>query len=564
MRALATIALSCLLAAAGCAGKSDRGRSVERATEPAQQAEAVATASSTTANAGGASTSASLATQSGPFVAKMYATPSMAPVDGVVRGFAIDPSALEPTCTGADAGEGFVAAAIATETGRFTATFEATPSIDAIDAVFGLSSAAATRFTDLAAIVRFNPAGFVDVRNGGGYAAAVRYPFRGGATYHVAMYVDVASHAYSVSVTGPGEASPTFVATNYAFRREQASASQLSSRAAEVDSATGTLTVSNFALPPPPNVMWRASLASGTYAAAMTNGDVVVSGTGGTTELDVDGVVVRQATWGGRIAADRANDVFVATDSGTLTEYNAGWTPAWTATRSDALLAVAADGEGGPVVVGSSGAVTRFDLAGHERWSVSVPGAVSAAMDDAGDVFVLANDSGTVVALKLSDAGDTQWTKRYAGDGRQSGRYIVADGAGDVIFTGLWGGTIDFGGGPMYFPGCCEGQSLQGFLVGLDVSGAFLYETSHDRYFIGGLTVDPDGNAAVGGEFSDSPRSPEFSVFDRGGHLGWGGRSYGGNGAGLGTLTSLAADAQGAVVEVVSTDPGSQVTKFAR
>jgi len=309
-------------------------------------------------------------------------------------------------------------------------------------------------------------------------------------------------------------------------------------------------------------VAWTASLPGGTYAAAMPNGHVVVSGAGGTTELDAAGVVVRVAPWGGRVAVDGANEVFVAAGAGTLTEYDASWAPAWTATLGDTLVDVAADAAGEPVVVGATGAVTRFDHAGHARWTVAVPGAVGAAMDDAGDVFVLANDAGAVVVERLGDAGAVVWNERYAGDGAQFGRFIAADGAGDVTVTGLWRGTIDFGGGPMTFQGCCEGQGLKGFLVELDVSGTLLYATSHDRYFLGGLAVDPGGNAAVGGEFSDSPRSPAFSVFDRGGHTAGGGGSYGASGAGLGTLTALAADAQGAVVEVVATDAGAQVTKF--
>jgi len=316
--------------------------------------------------------------------------------------------------------------------------------------------------------------------------------------------------------------------------------------------------------PPPRDVVWAATLASGTYAATTANGHVVVSGAGGTTELDAAGTEVREAPWGGRIAVDAANDLFVATDGGTLTEYDATWTPAWTATLADTLVGLAADGAGEPVVVGSSGAVTRFDHAGNVRWTVTVPGAVGAAMDDAGDVFVLANDGGAVVVEALCDAGAVQWHKSYAGADRQEGRFIVSDGAGDVIFTGLWHGTIDFGGGPMVFPGCCEGQFLGGFLVALGASGGLLYETTHDRYYLGGLTVDPSGNAAVGGEFSDSPRSPDLTVFDRGGHPAWGAGSFGGNGGGLGTLTSLAADAQGAVVEVVSSDTGTHVTKFAQ
>src|SRR6185503_13690373 len=56
---------------------------------------------------------------------------------------------------------------IAAQTGSFTATFDLVPTASNEEAVVGLSPVFADGFEDLAAIVRFNPSGMIDARNGG-------------------------------------------------------------------------------------------------------------------------------------------------------------------------------------------------------------------------------------------------------------------------------------------------------------------------------------------------------------------------------------------------------------
>ena len=56
--------------------------------------------------------------------------------------------------------------AFAAQTGRFQATFEATPNANNMDAVTRLSNGPATEYKSLAAAVRFNPAGTIDARDG--------------------------------------------------------------------------------------------------------------------------------------------------------------------------------------------------------------------------------------------------------------------------------------------------------------------------------------------------------------------------------------------------------------
>jgi hypothetical protein len=137
---------------------------------------------------------------------------------------------------------------MASQSGTFTATFDVTPSTASLDSAVGLSAAPATAWSMLAAIVRFNPSGTIDARNGGAYAAAQAVPYAAGATYRVRMVVNVAAHTYSAFVTPPGKAELT-LAQNYAFRTEQASVSSLASWAVAQVAASGKLAVCVVAVP---------------------------------------------------------------------------------------------------------------------------------------------------------------------------------------------------------------------------------------------------------------------------------------------------------------------------
>ncbi len=110
------------------------------------------------------------------------------------------------------------------------------------------SRGAQTAYTGFATLVRFSPAGTIDVRNGGAFAAAATIPYAAGKTYHFRVVVNVPAKTYSVFVTPPG-ASELLVATNFAFRTEQNTVTSLNSWAVDVNpAAAGTNTVCNFAL----------------------------------------------------------------------------------------------------------------------------------------------------------------------------------------------------------------------------------------------------------------------------------------------------------------------------
>lgn len=144
-----------------------------------------------------------------------------------------------PICKQAAAGGGWVHTAFPTYAERFGLGFVATPTANNLDAVIGLSRAPATRFTDLAAIVRFNPAGYIDARDGSSYRADAVYPYTANAEYDVFFSVDFASGLYHVAVTGPQGLQ--FIANAYRFRTEQTGVTSLSSLGQLVDSAAGSI-----------------------------------------------------------------------------------------------------------------------------------------------------------------------------------------------------------------------------------------------------------------------------------------------------------------------------------
>lgn len=102
-------------------------------------------------------------------------------------------------------------------TGNFHAEFSAAASSDSLDVVVGLGPVAATAYGDMNMLVRFNPAGTIDVRNGTSYMADNDVFYRANTLYYFEVDVDVAANTYDVSVITPGE-TKVVLADDYAFR----------------------------------------------------------------------------------------------------------------------------------------------------------------------------------------------------------------------------------------------------------------------------------------------------------------------------------------------------------
>jgi hypothetical protein len=164
----------------------------------------------------------------------------------------------------------------------FVASFTASPSAANMDGVIGLSASPASQYADLAAIVRFNPEGFIDARNGSSYQAAYPIPYDAGASYQFRLVVRVPSHDYDIFVT-PANSTEQVVGTNFAFRTEQGGVASLSNLALYAKSGSHQTCDIDIA-PMPPNSAnlggtWIGSLAQGgAISFFVSSGDIVNDG----------------------------------------------------------------------------------------------------------------------------------------------------------------------------------------------------------------------------------------------------------------------------------------------
>ncbi|WP_143104699.1 hypothetical protein [Amycolatopsis regifaucium] len=128
-------------------------------------------------------------------------------------------------CQASPGGGVFVSKPFPARSGTFGASWEVTPRTATADGAVGLAPAATTRWSGLAAIVRFGANGTIDARDGTDYpASSVRYAE--GVTYRVRVEVDVPGRRYSAWVQAPGSAE-VLLAQGYRFRTEQQAATSL-------------------------------------------------------------------------------------------------------------------------------------------------------------------------------------------------------------------------------------------------------------------------------------------------------------------------------------------------
>ncbi|HKQ72658.1 MAG TPA: hypothetical protein VJ810_02945 [Blastocatellia bacterium] len=151
-----------------------------------------------------------------------------------------------PTCVTATAGGSWQNRSFTSQSGTFTAEFDATPLVAPTDTVVGLSQGAQTAYSGFATLARFNLTGAIDARNGGAYAAATAIPYSANVTYHFRMVVNVPAHTYSIFVR-PAGGSELTIGTDFAFRTEQNTVTSLNNWGGFVNtSATGSSRVCNF------------------------------------------------------------------------------------------------------------------------------------------------------------------------------------------------------------------------------------------------------------------------------------------------------------------------------
>jgi hypothetical protein len=175
----------------------------------------------------------------------------------------------------------------------------------------------------------------------------------------------------------------------------------------------------------------------------------------------------------------------------------------------------------GPLPHGGGGDVflVKFDPNGNHLWSQSFGGAYNQtgnaiAADADGDVIVLGSFQGTidfgcgahtsrssysVFLVKFDPDGNCVWSHSYGDDNRQAPTALTIDAWGNILATGYYQGTLDFGGEPM-----TATYPEDVFLVKLAPDGTHVWsrqfggpgdqQTRH-----GSVTTDPAGNVILTG-----------------------------------------------------------------
>ncbi|MCM2303761.1 MAG: Ig-like domain-containing protein [Elusimicrobia bacterium] len=277
----------------------------------------------------------------------------------------------------------------------FGATFDAIPGAARIDALTGLSLGAASGYSSLAAIVRFNNAGYIDARNGGVYAADASVPYVAGATYRVRLTVDPAARRYSVYVAPPG-AAERLLAMNYAFRTEQAATARLDNWT--LQSGTGGHQVCGFALTPPPSVPDTAAPVVSLTAPAS---GAAVSGTVAVSASASDNVAVAGVQFLLDGAALGAED--------TSAPYSASWNTTAAADGPHILAASARDASGNKATSAAAtvtvkNAVAPVCLASSSLWKNSAFAAQNAPFTASFDAIPAAAGLDAITGLSRGAA----------------------------------------------------------------------------------------------------------------------------------------------------------------
>ncbi|UQA56879.1 SBBP repeat-containing protein [Polyangium aurulentum] len=179
---------------------------------------------------------------------------------------------------------------------------------------------------------------------------------------------------------------------------------------------------------------------------------------------------------------------------------------------------------GGPITSpnGSATFVAKLDRDGKHVWSkaftLSLPGGQHIAVDPNGEVLVggnyfydldfgggpLPKTNGGLAVAKLSGLdGSHIWSKGFGDQYSKDLKYVASDRFGGVVILGPYGGTVDFGGGPI-------GNEFSGgdvFFARLDAAGNQVFTRNinggqfDDAY---GLAVDEQGNIAIAVGFEET------------------------------------------------------------
>jgi hypothetical protein len=215
------------------------------------------------------------------------------------------------------------------------------------------------------------------------------------------------------------------------------------------------------------------------------------------------------------------------------------WSQRFGSTVGDYGHSVAVDGSGNVFIAGtfrgtvdfgggglvSAGAndifLAKYDAAGVHQWSkrfgsTGFDGGASVAVDGSGNVvatgyfagtvdfggggLISAGGSSDIFLAKYNAAGEHQWSRRFGNTGSLEYGYSVAtDGSGNVVATGYFYGTVSFGGA-----GLISAGNIDIFLAKYNAAGVHQWSQGFGSWAADygySAAVDGSGNVVATGRF---------------------------------------------------------------
>jgi hypothetical protein len=201
------------------------------------------------------------------------------------------------------------------------------------------------------------------------------------------------------------------------------------------------------------------------------------------------------------IATDTNGDVFVTGVFGGA--INFGGNTLMYAGQTDILL-IKLSGLNGAHLwskrFGSTGADGGYSIAVDSSNNVVMTGDFQRTVDFGGGPITSAGTSEAFLAKFSGSDGSHLWSKGFSCSGGSTGLGVAVDKyTDDIVMTGGAKGTTDFGGGPISIPG----QSM--FIAKYSSTGSYLWSKTFGALTFNatgeGVAIDGGGNALVTGEF---------------------------------------------------------------
>lgn len=142
-----------------------------------------------------------------------------------------------------------------------------------------------------------------------------------------------------------------------------------------------------------------------------------------------------------------------------------------------------------------------YDIAVDPQGNIVVVGAFTGAVDFGGGTLTTPNNNTDIFVAKFDPTGNHIWSRQYGANGIDRAHSVAVDGAGNVLITGVFQSTVDFGGGP--FSSVMGSHDI--FVLALTSGGGYLISRAFGA--AGGdegsaVAFDSQGNAYVVGHFT--------------------------------------------------------------